>query len=484
MPIYTWQDSTTRGFSTLLGDIVRWRPERPTLDPLTHAMWLGGHMGKPDQRSLLAGVKVLARGHACAFAPKTPPRVLRYWDPRQHADVRARGRVADNVAAAFRETLVATLDRELEPNLDSDGHARNLGALSGGVDSSALVSVARTRLGRHVSTFSVVPPSAPHRARELAYIGRIAPRPPAEQTLHIPNTSALRIAHTRAAPPLASYRLGATAFLQDVCRGRRFRVLFGGVGADELCGSAITRLDWLRTMPAQRLFWLRELPTGRSDVRQWLTAALRSAGHKKPTIQLPYRPQLPGYIASEIGAEYEEWFERYVRDYVTDESPHATMHRYVERDEFNAVGWEAASALGMRNLHPFMTRSLIELGYAVHPDDVIGPGTKRLLRRALAGRVPTANLYRSDKDTQPNTKNSHLWSRRVPDALESLVRPEWFPHPPARIDNWDALGLWRAVRFHDSLNELRRETEHSGAERPQGVHEHPGVAHPEVEPVI
>ena len=418
-------------------------------------MWLAGHMGKPDGRTLLAGVRVLARGHCALFGPKEGLRILPYWDPRPRQPPRALGRVADSVAEAFRDELIAVLGRELDPDLDDEGNARNLGALSGGVDSSALVGLARHQLGRKVSTFSVLPVCAPHRARELSYVSRMTSNSRSEGAFHIPNTVGRRIADARSAPPVATHLLGATAYLHRICRGRQYRVLFGGVGADELCGSAITRSDWMRMMPVSRLFWARELPEGPRDIARRIKSALREAvGGTQPPL-LPYRPRLPEYAAKDLSEEYAEWFARYRRQALEDDSCQRAIRQYLERDEFNAVAWEVASVFNIRNSHPFMTRSLIELAYSVHPDDTIGPGTKRLLRRALSGEVPTANLYRADKGTFPNQDGTMIWNQRLPPELEGILRADWFPYLPARINGRDALSLWRLVKFQNSVNTLR-----------------------------
>ena len=48
-------------------------------------------------------------------------------------------------------------------------------------------------------------------------------------------------------------------------------------------------------------------------------------------------------------------------------------------------------------MFPFVTRELLELAFELHPSELVGPGTKRLLRYALAGDVPAKNLQRPDK---------------------------------------------------------------------------------------
>ena len=70
---------------------------------------------------------------------------------------------------------------------------------------------------------------------------------------------------------------------------------------------------------------------------------------------------------------------------------------FLERQGFLGMHWEVTSSLGVRRSFPFVTRELLELGFECHPSELVGPGTKRLLRAALAGDVPAINLERPDK---------------------------------------------------------------------------------------
>ena len=450
VPVYFWDGPKARGFSTLMGDVVRWRLEAPALDLLTNAMWLARFMGKPGGRSVIKDVSILPRGNCAVFEPAEPVRSVQYWDPRPRCPPRPQGRVSDEVAGAFRDGLLSVLDRELDPS------GGNLGALSGGVDSSALVTLARESLGRSVSTFSWVPATGPARARELRYIDDVSKRSPRSLAFRFPNTYDQRIAHLRSAPPVASHLPIVPSFFHVMCRGRDFRVLFGGVGADELCGSPLFLADWLRTAPLGRLRWWGELPTGPRNIAQWAKWRLRMARGAPNAAPLPYAAALPSYVARHLQVEYRAWFDSYVACARGDDSPNRGMHLFLQRDELDATRWETASALGVRNLDPFMTRPLLEFGYALHPDDKLGPGTKRLLRRALHGDVPVRSLYRPDKGNFRNPPQPPIsWHQALPPALEGLVSDGWFPYPPAKMGAWDAVGLWQLVKFEHSVRSLR-----------------------------
>ncbi len=69
--------------------------------------------------------------------------------------------------------------------------------------------------------------------------------------------------------------------------------------------------------------------------------------------------------------------------------------------------WEMTSALGVRRCFPFVTREVLELAFECHPAELVGPGTKRLLRSALANDVPRFNLERPDKGRPMPSRSTH-----------------------------------------------------------------------------
>ena len=121
------------------------------------------------------------------------------------------------------------------------------------------------------------------------------------------------------------------------------------------------------------------------------------------------------------------------------------------------MNWEVTSALGVRRVWPFVSRDTIELSYSIHPDDLIGPGTKRLLRRAFHEDVPACSLYRSDKGGWATelASGTMLWHEALPSELAGIVRDDWFPHPPAVIPAESGLRLLQLVTAVTAVREFR-----------------------------
>jgi hypothetical protein len=119
--------------------------------------------------------------------------------------------------------------------------------------------------------------------------------------------------------------------------------------------------------------------------------------------------------------------------------------------------WEATSTFGVRRSFPFINRESLELAFSCHPSELIGPGTKKTLRAALADDVPAENLQRPDKGIRFDYPEGECsWSVPLPDALQSVVRQEWFPRPPARISHWDAIQLTTLVKLAQGIERARK----------------------------
>ena len=448
VPIYWWDGPRDRGFATTLASVARWRIEAPELDPLVNAMWLALYEGQPDGRTFLSGVRLLRRGRCIQFTRQEPSRVVQYWDPMPDSLPAPRGRVADDTAQAFRQHVVDGLTRELDPN------ASHVATLSGGVDSAALVSLATNVLGRNVSTISVVPSYQPERDRERRYINAVAPSRRGSMAFSVPHGRLMKLSLIRKTPPIAFHMVNPMlALLSAVSSRCRFNTLFGGEYADELCGSMRSYADWVRSVGFARLVHWREWPHGPRDPARFIRRRLRDFLGEP---ELVYSPTLPALVNDDLRAEYRDWFADYQRRAAADGRPLRGMHQFLERDQGLAMHWEVASACGVRRFNPFMTRELLELAYAQHPDDMIGPGTKRLLRRSLASDVPTPSLYRPDKGSfSGRAAPSMPWRASLDPELESIVVRDWFPTPPARVSCADATSLSQLAHFARSLRTLR-----------------------------
>ncbi len=436
--------------ATRLGDFVRFLPDEPRLDPLVNAVWTTGHGCFPDGRTFLAGVRLLGRGCRARLEPDRQIVMERYWNPRLGSLLRPSPGRAREHAERLRTLLLDKLARDLDPE------GGNLLTLSGGVDSTSLAALATRALGRPVWTWSLLPDPEDRYRHEMSYIAPLLQECRIERSWVVRLCAETRLELLRQAPRVVFHVIHpALCALPGILREAPVRVLFGGEFADEVCGSAFTWPDWVaHTSIFDLLAHPRSLPTGPRDVLRWAKRRVLSAAGRPV---LPFPPHLPEFIRTEVREDYRAWLDRRCRRAAEDREALPYLALRAEADGFVAMNWEAASALGVRRSFPFFSREALELAFECHPAEVVGPGTKRLLRRALRGDVPARNLDRPDKGHWGTYLNgAHVpWTEPLDELLEPIVRDDWCPRPPATLELWDTHGLTQLTVFAESLRRRR-----------------------------
>jgi len=450
VPFYLFERSGRAAVATRLGDLARFVRDDFRLDPLVHAAWSCGSFVFPDNRTFLAGVSILERGSWVRLDPNRPRDGGRYWNPRQ----RRLARAGDHARAQrLRTLLVERLTRDLDPA------GGNLLTWSGGVDSSALGALATGAVRRPVSTISLLPAQGhPRYEHEMSYI-----RPLAKHCAFDPSLCAVADLETKSralelAPSAVCHMANPLMNLMTAVRRETpVRVLFGGEFADETCGSLMTHPDWARhTSPLRLVTGLGRLPFGAQDVGRWFKHRWLGAV-KRPLMPVP--ETLNSYIHPALQEEYREWISRRQRQAARDRSANRSFHARMELvvDGVVAFYWETTSSLGIRRSFPFLQREVLELTAECHPaDDLLARGTKSLLRDAVSDDVPRHNLYRPDKGSfgrwSHAERNAAIpWERPLPDEVQAVVRPEWFPRPPPRLSSSEASALRRLELFVAAL---------------------------------
>jgi asparagine synthase (glutamine-hydrolysing) len=459
VPFYVTGETGRWTLATTMAHLLRFHPGPLEIDPLINAIWTSGYDAAPDRRTFVAGVKALGRGEYVRLGAGRAG-FGRWWDPR----ARAEPRPSPEHAERLRSALVDTLERELDP----DGE--NLLALSGGVDSSAVGALAARLLGREVSTLTVLPSNELARDRDLGYIDALDEavgfRRRREEIVDADRRLALLGEPGVPFHVLQPY----LCLLQSVARDWPVSVLVGGEFADHTVGSALTLRDWARHTTLAELWRSRRaLPTGPADVRRWFVHRLRLALHRPP---MPWPQDLPVMVRLELRDEYAHWWHERRRTAGRDERPMPHLAMFLEREGFLGMHWEVTSSLGIRRSFPFVTRDLLELGFECHPSELVGPGTKRLLRAALAGDVPTVNLDRPDKGHPGPAQDRapRRWSGEIPGVLDAVLAPGW---PPDReIDYWDLHRGRQLVGFARAFESARGGKPRAGKSQYLGkVHE-------------
>lgn len=455
VPFYLWMGPEGVAVSTLLTDHARFLPGEVRMDPLVHAVWTSGWGRSPDDRTFLADVRLVPRGHVATLSPQGVQSRSCYWDPVPDRLFPSTPAEEREHAERLRTLLLERLTEDLHPL------GGNLLSLSGGVDSSSLAVLAVQQAGRPISTVSLVPPEASERDRERSHIERLLDDLGVEYRWFRTLSFVDRRQFILAAPDAAVHvRHPVLCLLPEIVREAQVKVLFGGELADGICGSYLTTGDWDASTSLLRLVlnW-PEGPGGRRYPLRWMRSRLQDYLLRS---EIPYPRELPELVRSDLRLEYEEWWARQRREYARDARPLRLLRmRLPSGQTWTEANWEAASLLGVRRSYPFVNRAAVDLAFSCHPDELVGPRTytKKLLRRALVDDVPEAYLFRQNKGhwENPDEPETVPWEGSLPEALGSVVRSDWMPAPPPKIPRWDCLALLQLVRFDAAFERFRAE---------------------------
>ncbi|HVM13173.1 MAG TPA: asparagine synthase-related protein [Egibacteraceae bacterium] len=416
VPWYAWQDGHRALVATRFTELLALLPSTPELDPLVCAMWASFQPAFPDGRSFVRGVTVIPPGHTAEVGAGEPVRCRRWWDPwPDDLPWPSRASAAHHVER-FRHAVLKALEGEVaeEPV--------NVLTLSGGVDSSALAYLVVRHLGRPMSALSFVPPEEGPEARlEASYLDALVADLTIAPHLRRPLSATERLVLMAGTPPVAFPVMHpALQVLPELVAEWGVEVLLGGEWADEVCGGWFAYSDWLDAVSLPRLIgrW-RALPKGRRDVLAW---ARRRIPGRLPSG--PWRASLSESIRPEVHDEYQAWRG----EQLTVVRRSIGLHRYQQAvlaslEGALAMNWEVCSFLGVRRAFPFLTAEVLEVVSSCHPVELLGPGPKRLERRAFTGLVPDRFLCRPDKSGwRSRDDDTPVHPCAVPDVLGATFR--------------------------------------------------------------
>jgi asparagine synthetase B (glutamine-hydrolysing) len=397
VPVYIWESADGLVLSTHATWLAKYASWRGEPDWLITAMWLSGWPTFARNRSHLEGVKILHKGERYDWRPaSSQSRITRYWYPPQASELRwPTKKIEQEHQEQFRSLLIDSLRQ----NLDPDGG--NLLSLSGGVDSASLLALTAGHLKYPVKTFSLVPPkSARYYEREMGYLNALWDQYKVEhQELEIRSQAEFDLV-SRLPPLLFPLFNPTTLALTGPMRNAGIRVSFGGEFADEVVGSSsFTLPDWARHVPVWRLpFLLKRLPRSKRLPLYMLEQQIAHRFTGRVTTPFPsslqawMSPDLEQQMGALQKAVELDWAQAGVRGCANPTLWLRTIYL-----DFQPMQWEICSWQGVRRFSPFSIRPVLDLALRCHPTELLGPGSKRLLRNSLKGLVPSQFLERGDK---------------------------------------------------------------------------------------
>jgi asparagine synthetase B (glutamine-hydrolysing) len=399
---------------TVLSTRVAWferlLPEPPERDLFVHAHFTDGTT-LPDHRSPWLGVRCVPPGSVWRVDRQTGTGVCpryeehQYWHPAQVAPQRQHSEAAKaEVVRAIRDVLVSHVDQDLA----DDG--TNLVAVSGGVDSSILATVAH-RAGKKFATVTLADPTSDEAdSHNFPFVQRVFDAvSPLRSWVFRFDDEALAVGLPM--PPATGCPVAHPILyvLSSLADETALTVYSGGELADDLfIGPIQMSSEWLADVGPLRFLSTIRKPAYRSVtwkgmVRLWGEEHLRTS---KPSSRLrrEFRP-LSQMFSAALREESIEWSERASREASEVYGHWRFLNVAWMGDGWLLQNWETCSELGIRRSIPFLSREMIDLSCSLRPSAHAAP-PKRLLRAAFSEQVDPTNLWRVDKGVSGNAKKS------------------------------------------------------------------------------
>jgi asparagine synthase (glutamine-hydrolysing) len=383
-------------------------------------------------RYLVNGYKALYKGNEQFFAglEELPPatallldpageRRVNYWRPQAAED---EGMGYEEAVAGVRERLLRAVELRLRADVPLAF------CMSGGVDSNALIGIAKRHCGYDVHGFTVANADARYEERAavegaVAELGIRHSALPLETRDFLPRLRALVVQHDA---PVFTISYYAHWLLMEQIAGQGYRISVSGTGADELFTGYYDH----------HLAYLYEV----RDEPELHAPALRAwREHIQPLVRNPYLgdpglfladPASRGHIflnAAEF-SQYlvEPWSEpfaeeRYsaslLRNRMLNELRHEAVPVILHEDDLNAMYFS------VENRSPFLDRHLFEFCYRIPSRLLMRDAfTKIVLRDAVRGLAPEAALN-SRRKVGFNAPILDFLDLKNPEVRAALLEP-------------------------------------------------------------
>jgi asparagine synthase (glutamine-hydrolysing) len=392
---------------------------RPDVEQLRRYLALGYKSLYKTPRTFHAGVEELRYAECMTLGPTAAGKPRRYWQPRLQVNDRMS---LEDAIAGTRERLLESMRLRIRADVPLAF------CLSGGVDSSALVSIAVKSLGCKIETFSII--DEDERYNELDNImATVRDVGCDHQLLKIPKQDVIArlrdlIGYHDA--PIATITFYVHSLISEAVHRAGYRVAFSGTSADELfTGYYDHFLLHLHSMAGE---------PGYAQVRaSWekhILGFVRNPVLRNPQLytQNPAfrehvfdgREEIAGYLVNPAdGAFSEEQFvPEMLRNRMLNELFHEATPVILHEDDLNSMRYS------IENRSPYLDTRLLEFANSIPSRHLIHDGhAKYVLREAVAGILnDTVRLDRRKKGF--NASINSMVDFHDPEVKDFLLDPK------------------------------------------------------------
>ncbi len=386
-PLYLYRDATGLYFASEIKAIavLLGRPLKVNPNHLQRYLVNGYKALYKGKETFFEGIEELPAGTALTIGANGAERGWRYWQPA----------VAPDDAMSYEASVRGARDRlirSVELRLRADVPLAF--CMSGGVDSNALISIAKRVFNYDVHGFTIVNDDARYEEQEMV---EHAVRELGVRSTLLPVTTASFLPRLRELvryhdAPVSTITYYAQWMLQEAIAAAGYRISVSGTAADELFSGYydhhLAYFQEIRGEPAL-------LESSRQAWTEHILPIVRNPHLRKPGLFID-APEFRDHIFfdAEGFADYltdpwaeafaeERYSERLLRNRMLNELFHEAVPVILHEDDLNAMYFS------VENRSPFLDRDLFEFCNTIPTRHLIRDGrAKSVLRDALAGIGP------------------------------------------------------------------------------------------------
>ena len=389
-PLYVYEDADGVYFASETRFLAELRgaPLDVDEDQLQRYMVNGYKALHKRDRTFYRGVRQLPAGSWLQIRAGRAGQPRQYWEPRYNPD---QSMSYDDAVAAVRSELRESVRLRMRADVPVAF------LLSGGVDSSGLVGMAKRALGAEVHAFTLVHDDERYDEREavqhtVADLGIEHTAVPIARDGFRDRLGELIRYHDA---PLFTTTSYVQWLLMEQIAARGYRVVVTGVGADELFSGYYDH----HNLFLGEMYGTDAYDAARAAWDRHIAPVVRNPHLKDPDLYVR-TPEFRGHVylnnewfGSCTRRGWQEAFEErayassLMRSRMLNELRHESVPVILHEDDLNAMFFS------LENRAPYLSRRLCELSYRIPTRHLIRDGrTKSPLRDALRGVVPNRIL--------------------------------------------------------------------------------------------
>jgi len=420
-PLYLCERRGLLSFASEIKTLVRTLSLRCAVNVRAVATYLRALQQDTSSETFFEGIVKLPAGHYAELDTRDEiprPRLVRYWSLERGAQATSRE------PEAIEHTLSLLADAT-RLRLRSDVPVGVL--LSGGLDSSAIASLAAEQLGPDADLTFISAVSDDPATDESPFIHIVSDhlrRPVREVHLEFPAQEILPLigrVTEQCDEPIGSFACVAQNLLMQRAHEVGVKVLLSGQGADEVfCGYRKYAAFQLQSLLRSGR-WLAAAALATEFVRRGTILPqlnLADARRYLPSSLLPSMPQLGGaalagaaLLCPSLGNRSDP------RDRQRADIESLSIPALTHWEDRNSMAWSRE----VRN--PFLDYRLVNFGVNLPMNlKVRGGWTKYILRRAISSKLPPAIVWRRDKRGF-TTPEARMLRNELRDDVDELLSP-------------------------------------------------------------